>query len=184
MIVDFKAFQEVIDTIGGVEINLTDKEYKYLTTAYHRGTVLEVKPGLNNLNGEQALAYSRIRQREVDAQGDFGRTRRQRDILQSIFSKAKGMPFSELMKLTETIMPYLATDLTNKEILSYIKSVVTLGTTEIDQMRIPIDNSFTQKRINKMAVLIPDMEMNTAALNDFIFNYDGENLEEFIADID
>ena len=184
VIVDFKAFQEVIDTIGGVEINLTDKEYKYLTTAYHRGTVLEVKPGLNNLNGEQALAYSRIRQREVDAQGDFGRTRRQRDILQSIFSKAKGMPFSELMKLTETIMPYLATDLTNKEILSYIKSVVTLGTTEIDQMRIPIDNSFTQKRINKMAVLIPDMEMNTAALNDFIFNYDGENLEEFIADID
>lgn len=184
VIVDFKAFQEVIDTIGGVEINLTDKEYKYLTTAYHRGTVLEVKPGLNNLNGKQALAYSRIRQREVDAQGDFGRTRRQRDILQSIFSKAKGMPFSELMKLTETIMPYLATDLTNKEILSYIKSVVTLGTTEIDQMRIPIDNSFTQKRINKMAVLIPDMEMNTAALNDFIFNYDGENLEEFIADID
>ena len=184
VIVDFKAFQEVIDTIGGVEINLTDKEYKYLTTAYHRGTVLEVKPGLNNLNGEQALAYSRIRQREVDAQGDFGRTRRQRDILQSIFSKAKGMPFSELMKLTETIMPYLATDLTNKEILSYIKSVVTLGATEIDQMRIPIDNSFTQKRINKMAVLIPDMEMNTAALNDFIFNYDGENLEEFIADID
>ena len=182
VIVDFAAFQAVIDTIGGVKIELTEKEYKYLTTAYHRGSVLKVKPGLNNLNGEQALAYSRIRQKEVDAQGDFGRTRRQRDVLQSIFNEAKGMSFSELIKLTETMMPYLATDLTNKEIMSYVKSVVTLGTTEIDQMRIPVDNSFTQKRIRKMAVLIPDMAVNTQELNDFIFQYDGkENTDEMVA---
>ncbi|ROR27533.1 LytR family transcriptional attenuator [Mobilisporobacter senegalensis] len=180
VIVDFTAFQAVIDTVGGVEIELTDKEYKYLTTAYHRGSVLNVKPGLNNLNGEQALAYTRIRQ---DAEGDFGRTRRQRDVLQSIFNEAKGMSLSELVKLTETMMPYLATDLTNEEILSYIKSVVMLGTTEIDQMRIPVDNSFSQARIRNMAVLIPDIAINTQELNDFIFNYDGkENTLETVAE--
>lgn len=180
VIVDFTAFKAVIDTVGGVDIELTDDEYNYLTTAYHKGSVLEVQPGMNNLNGEQALAYTRIRQ---DAEGDFGRTRRQRDVLQSIFNEAKGMSYSELMELTETMMPYLSTDLTNEEILSYIKSVVLLGTTEIDQMRIPVDNSYTQNRIRNMAVLIPDLTINTQALNDFIFNYDGEvSVEETVSD--
>lgn len=179
VIVDFTAFKAVIDTIGGVDIKLTDKEYQYLTTAYKKGSVLDVQSGMNNLNGEQALAYTRIRQ---DAEGDFGRTRRQRDVLQSIFNEAKGMSYSELMELTETMMPYLATDLTNEEIFSYIKSVVMLGTTQIDQMRIPVDNSYTQNRIRKMAVLIPDMTINTQALNDFVFNYDGElSTEEIVA---
>lgn len=179
VIVDFTAFKAVIDTIGGVEIKLTDKEYQYLTTAYKKGSVLDVQSGMNNLNGEQALAYTRIRQ---DGEGDFGRTRRQRDVLQSIFSEAKGMSYSELMELAETMMPYFATDLTNEEILSYIKSVVMLGTTQIDQMRIPVDNSYTQNRIRKMAVLIPDMGINTQALNDFVFYYDGElSTEEIVS---
>ncbi len=171
VIVDFTAFKEVINTVGGVKIELTQAEYEYLTTAYKKGSVLDVKPGENILNGTQALAYTRIRQ---DANGDFGRTLRQRNVLQSIFNEAKGMSFSELMNLTETMMPYLATDLTNKEIVSYMKSVVMLGTTEIDQMRIPVDNSYTQDRINKKAVLIPDLYVNRKALTDFIFSYNGE----------
>lgn len=177
VIVDFAAFKEVINTIGGVEIELTQAEYKYLTTAYKKGSVLEVQPGKNTLNGTQALAYTRIRQ---DAHGDFGRTARQRNVLQSIFNKAKGMSFTELINLTETMMPYLATDLTNQEIISYMKSVVMLGTTEIDQMRIPIDDSYTQDRIQKKAVLIPDLPVNKEALSYFIFNYDGkiENIEQ------
>jgi len=126
---------------------------------------------LNNLNGEQALAYTRIRQ---DAKGDFGRTERQRNVIQSIFNEAKGMSGTDLIQLTEKLMPYISTDLTNEEIFSYMKSVVMLGTTEIDQMRIPVDNSYTQDRIRNMAVLIPDMEVNVKALNDFIFNYNGE----------
>lgn len=171
VIVDFTAFKEVINTIGGVEIDLTQDEYQYLTTAYKKGSVLKVKPGKNILNGTQALAYTRIRQ---DAKGDFGRTLRQRNVLQSIFNEAKRMSFSELLNLTETMMPYLATDLTNQEIMSYMKSIVMLGTTEIDQMRIPIDDSFTQDRINNKAVLMPDLYMNRKALTDFIFSYDGE----------
>lgn len=171
VIVDFSAFKAVIDTLGGVEIELTDGEHKYLTTAYKKGDVLLVKPGLNNMNGVQALAYTRIRQ---DAKGDFGRTERQRKVLQSIFNEGKKMSYTKLMDLTNTMMPYLSTDLTNDEIISYMKSVLMLGTTEINQMRIPVDNSYTQDRIRNMAVLIPDMEINRQAINDFIFNYDGE----------
>lgn len=166
VVVDFDAFQNVIDTIGGVSIKLTDEEQEYLTTAYKKGTVTKLKKGENIMNGKQALAYTRIRQ---DAKGDFGRTERQRKVLQAIFTKAKSMSFSELIQLTEGIMPYIATDLSNEEIINYMKEVILLGTTEINQMRIPVDQSYTNDRIRNMAVLIPDMQVNKKALNEFIF---------------
>lgn len=171
VIVDFSAFKKVIDRVGGVKITLTDAEYKYLTTAYKKGDVLELLPGTNIMSGNQALAYTRIRQ---DAKGDFGRTERQRKVLQALFTEAKSMPLSELVKLVEEIIPCVATDLSNDKIMSYMQSVLLLGTTKIDQMRIPIDNSFEQRRINNMAVLVPQLEPNVQALKEFIFDYDGE----------
>jgi polyisoprenyl-teichoic acid--peptidoglycan teichoic acid transferase len=171
VIVDFAAFEAVIDTIGGVKIKLTDEEHEYLTTAYKKGSVLDLVQGVNNMNGKQALAYTRIRQ---DAQGDFGRTNRQRNVLQAIFARAKSMSISNLISLAEEVMPSVSTDLTNDEIISYMTSVITLGTTQIDQMRIPIDDSFEQDRINNKAVLIPDMQVNQEALNEFIFEYSGK----------
>lgn len=166
VIVDFEAFKSVINTIGGVEITLTEAEHTYLTTAYKKGSVLKLKQGVNNMNGVQALAYTRIRQ---DAKGDFGRTERQRKVLQAVFRKIKTMSLSRILEVAEEIMPYIATDLTNEEIFSYIKSIIMLGTTDIDQMRIPVDDSYIQDRINNMAVLIPDIELNKKALNKFIF---------------
>lgn len=166
VLVDFSAFKAVIKELGGVKISLTQDEYEYLTTAYKKGSVLDLKPGVNNMNGVQALAYSRIRQ---DSKGDFGRTERQRKVLQAIFTEAKSMSFTQLINLAKKILPYVSTDLTNDEILSYLQSIIMLGTTTIDQYRIPIDGSYTQDRINNMAVLIPDMDVNTKALNDFIF---------------
>ncbi|BCN32042.1 LCP family protein [Anaeromicropila herbilytica] len=166
VLVDFEAFKAVINKVGGVKIELTDAEYEYLTTAYKKGPVLKLKRGVNIMNGSQALAYSRIRQ---DNKGDFGRTERQRKVLQAIFTEAKSMSLTDLLGLVEELMPYISTDLSNDEIISYLKSIVMLGTTTINQMRIPIDNSYTQDRINNMAVLIPDMDTNIKALNDFIF---------------
>lgn len=175
-IVDFAAFKDVINAIGGVEIELTDAEYTYLTTAYAKtkGTVKEVKPGLNNMNGEQALAYTRIRQ---DAKGDFGRTQRQRMVLQSIFTKVKAMPIGELLGLAEEILPSITTDLSNQEITSYIMTVLTMGTTEFEQCRIPVDNSYTNQRIDGMAVLVPDMQKNIQELHKFIFEEVGQEEE-------
>ncbi|WP_167955953.1 LCP family protein [Anaerosporobacter faecicola] len=166
-VVDFSAFKKVINTIGGVKITLTDEEYQYLTTAYKKGSVLKLKPGMNVMNGTQALAYTRIRQ---DGQGDFGRTGRQRKVLQAIFTEAKSMSLTELIDLANEIIPSISTDLTNDQIMSYMESVLMLGTTEIHQFRIPIDDSYTQRRINNMAVLIPDLQTNVNALQDFIFN--------------
>ncbi|BBF44016.1 cell envelope-related transcriptional attenuator [Lachnospiraceae bacterium KM106-2] len=167
VLVDFDAFKKVIKQLGGVKITLTDAEWKYLTTAYKKGSVTKLKQGTNLMNGAQALAYTRIRQ---DKAGDFGRTQRQRVVLQSIFEKAKTLSLNESLELAREVLSYISTDLTNDEIYSYIKTVLLMGTTDIDQFRIPVDNSYQSQRISGMSVLIPDLEVNKQELQNFIFS--------------
>ena len=171
VVVDFDAFTNVIDQIGGVEISITQSEYEHLIDYYKnkssRDEVNKLKPGKNLMNGEQALCYSRIRK---EGNGDFRRTERQRTVLQAIFSKAKTLSLSELVSLMKKVMPYISTDLENDEIISYMKTVVLMGTTELDQYRIPVDGTFTNETIRSMKVLVPDIEINTSLLHDFIYN--------------
>ena len=171
VIVDFAAFTNVIDQIGGVEITITESEYEHLIDYYKdkssKDEVYKLKSGKNVMNGEQALCYSRIRK---EGNGDFRRTERQRTVLQAIFAKAKTLSLTELMEMMKTVMPYISTDLDNDEIISYMKTVVMMGTTEINQFRIPEDNTFENNTIRGMKVLVPDIETNTRLLNDFIYN--------------
>ena len=156
VLVDFEAFKSLIDEVSGVEVDL-NQEYEYLTTAYHRSSVLDVVPGLQTMNGEQALAYTRIRQ---VGNNDFERTQRQRNVITSLFAKAKAMSLTELFDLGKTVLPYITTDLTNDEIYKMGKTVLFMGTTEIHQMRIPVDNSFTNQKVNRAWVLDIDLEQN------------------------
>jgi LCP family protein required for cell wall assembly len=167
-VVDFAAFQEVIDSMGGVEIELTQAEYDYLVKAYKNHP--EVKDGLtvgkNLMSGAQALAYSRIRQ---VGRSDYRRTERQRTVIQSMFTKVKGMSLSEIKTLAEQMLPNIVTDLSNEQIYSYMFSVMTMGTTKLYQFRIPTDDAHTPETIDKQKVLVLDLPANVSALNQFIF---------------
>lgn len=166
VLVDFGAFKHVIKALGGVEVELTEAEANYLIRAYKHGTVTKVVPGKQTLNAQQALAYTRIRQ---DAAADFGRTQRQRTVMQSMFTKLKSKSSTRLLELAEEIMPYVTTDLNNDQIISYMVDAVRMGVTDIDQYRIPVDNSFTSQRINNQAVLVPDIDKNKTELHKFVF---------------
>ncbi len=91
--VDFYGLENIIDTVGGVEIPVRSDEIKYINS-YMQGTakvenkaVQEVQnPGLQNLNGMQAVAYARIR---YTSGGDYERTERQRTILTAVMNKIK-----------------------------------------------------------------------------------------------
>lgn len=168
-VVDFFTFIDAIDEIGGVKINLTQEEYEYLIGAYpSKKSIQKLKPGKNKMNGYQALAYCRIRQ---DAQADFGRTKRQRKVLNAIFKKTKNMSLTELVDLAEIILPNIETDLSNAEIIGYIKDVLFMGSSKIYRYRIPVDGTYTPQTVNGMDVLTIDLEENRRRLNKFI---DGE----------
>lgn len=142
--IDFSGFMEAIDIIGGVEIELTSAEAKYLNKRGNWGVEAnqgwELTEGVNLLTGSQALAYSRIRQIGTD----FGRTNRQRLVLTALIEKAKTLSATELYSLAKEIIPLLRTDMTNPQMFGLILDVLPmLSGLEIVSQRIPMDGEYS-----------------------------------------
>lgn len=143
--VDFNGFTEIIDTVGGVDITLTEAEAGVLG----EGTV----SGLNHLTGEQALKYSRIRY--IDS--DFNRTGRQRNVIQAIFNKVKGQSVKQLMALLDVVLPCITTDMSNTQIMSLAMTFAPkLTNVQLSSYYVPPRDSYQSARIRGMAVLVPD----------------------------
>ena len=186
MEVNFDAFVNVIDEIGGVEVTLTESEAEGLqTTNYIRRKKnrKKVKVGTQVFNGYQALGYCRIRHGKKQANGrmpgvytasgkgdDYGRTERQRLVMQAIVKKAKTKSPMELLELAEIIMPSIKTDLSKKDIYKYVLATAKMGTTELNQFALPVEGSFTSETINGQSCLVPDLDTNKSALKKFLFN--------------
>lgn len=171
---DFYSFVDVVDSMGGIEIEVSDAEIPVLN-GYVRelnrlngraeDTYLVTKSGLQLLNGTQALGYARIR---YVGNGDFERTERQRIVVQKLFEKAKTMNLLELNDLLNILLPEVKTNLTQDEILSLALKAVTYLSYDMDSLRIPVDGSYKSMRVNGMAVLGIDLKTNQDALSDFI----------------
>jgi len=145
--VNFEGFKDIVDVIGGVDVELTYGEAQVV------GTYVE---GVNHLDGEQALTYARIR--KLDS--DFGRTNRQRTVLQAILNKVRHLSVTELFSLVNTCMEFVTTDMTNAEILDIAKvTLPLLSNLELQSYRIPTDDAYYMTMIREMSVLVPDLEL-------------------------
>ena len=141
--IDFSGFMEAVDTVGGVEIELTSAEAKYLNRRgnwdIEENQNWELKEGMNLLTGSQALAYSRIRQIGTD----FGRTNRQRMVLTALIEKVKTLGATDLFDLARKLIPLIYTDMTNNQILGLIVEMLpVLSNIEIVSQRIPVNNQY------------------------------------------
>ncbi|MDE6111027.1 MAG: LCP family protein, partial [Eubacterium sp.] len=116
VIVNFTSFQKIIDSLGGVTVTVSAAEIREINN--HPNTYGNVtingEPGDISLSGEQALAYCRIR--HIDS--DNARADRQKTVLLSLFKKAKDASAMKLAELATTLMPYVKTGFSKKEILS------------------------------------------------------------------
>ena len=109
--INFQVVKDVVDSVGGVKIDVTSKEATQIPGITSAGTY--------NLTGEQALAYGRIR--KIDT--DYQRTERMRTVIEKVFSKIKKMSPLEMNKLADKILPELHTNITKSEITDTIKDV-------------------------------------------------------------
>lgn len=135
--VDFGQFEDIIDLLGGVDIKLTEAEVKTMNHATNWG--LEV--GTERLNGEQALAYSRIRY--IDS--DYRRAERQRKVLLSLIERYKSLPVTEMLSILEEILPMVTTNMTKNEIVGLVWDVFPiLSSAQYNNLRIPVDGTFDQ----------------------------------------
>ena len=159
--VNFESFPEVIEAVGGVDVELTSSEASHLNGKYG----FSLSSGMNHLNGEEALQYSRIR--KLDS--DFNRTSRQRTVMTAVLEKAKTMSLGELYSLVNTLIPIVVTDMSNDEILNLaIDLAPMLSDLTIVSQRIPTDDGYRSAMVSGMAVLIPDLETNRQFLIDTI----------------
>lgn len=175
-IVSFKTFQKVIDDLGGVDIELTPAEAEYLNTTNYvsKKSNRTLKPGINHMNGNQALGYARVRKRATldGSNNDFGRTSRHRRVMAAIFKEVKKSNPVTLVKLLDTVFSEVQTDIKKSNASSYLAEVLELSLdgVPLDNLRLPIDGTYQGVIINKAAVVTFDSVANREALADFIFS--------------
>ncbi len=155
--VDFDSFAKVIDGVGGVNIRLTDREAKYLG----------VDPGLQLLDGKTALTYARIRS---IGNGDFDRTVRQQNVLQSVLERCTQMGVGQLHRLLEQLLPLVTTDLEKGKLLQYLAQVLPiLSGCETEKLQLPAQGAYRDAWVSEMWVLLPDLAENRKILTQAIY---------------
>lgn len=132
--INFDTVHTVVDSVGGVSIKIEPEELKYINNyitgidkQFGTSTEKITTTGWHNLNGVQALAYSRIRYTDG---GDYKRTERMRDVLIAVFEKAKTMNVSELNSLSNTILPHVSTNIDVNEALSMLPQLTSIKVNE------------------------------------------------------
>jgi len=164
--VDFSHFADVIELLGGVEIELRDDEANYINRKLgNKGIASSLTGGKQLLNGEQALWYSRIRY--LDADSDFSRTNRQRKVINSLIDKFRDAKLTTLLGLLDDLMPMITTDMTNGEILGYATDLFPmLADCKVISQRVPADGEYTLDTIRGMSVVLADMEAARQLIRD------------------
>jgi len=183
-LVNFDGFKEIIDALGGVQIELSKKEANYLNKTNYIADerYRNVVEGKQILNGEQALGYSRVRYVPTPngLHNDFGRNYRQRNVLQSIFNQYKSKSITEILMLLPDILKLVTTDMSKSDLIKYMTIVLKMGVGEIETNKVPMDGTFKNASVNGMSVLyITDIDKVREELHKFVYGDDilVENLD-------
>ncbi len=117
--VNFDAVKDIIDSIGGISMNVTTEEVPHISGITAAGTY--------NLTGEQALAYARIR---YATGGDYKRTERMRDVLTAVVNKVKTFNISQLNSFIDKVLPRVYTNISENDIFSMIPNATSFKITK------------------------------------------------------
>ncbi|MBO5211325.1 MAG: LCP family protein [Clostridia bacterium] len=153
--VNFNGMAEIIDAVGGIDAELVKGEVVPVSKSVYalNGCIKELcelvkidpkpyyilEPGVHHLNGIQAVAYSRIRKTKNvwGTNNDYGRTDRQRYVMEQLFNKALTLPKTEYIKLAKAMMPHTQTSFSLTEIMGLAWDVM-LKSPTFSQSRIPL----------------------------------------------
>ena len=109
--VNFDGFQNIVDAIGGISIDMTAQEARILQGKSQAGTY--------RLNGEEAIAYARLR--SIDS--DRKRTGRQRAVLNAMANELRNVSTTQLLELLDTFLPLVTTNFTKAELINQMVNV-------------------------------------------------------------
>jgi polyisoprenyl-teichoic acid--peptidoglycan teichoic acid transferase len=171
--VNFFGLEKIIDYIGGVKVNVTAAEIQVANSYIDEMSSIEnktpthiIKAGLQDLNGIQAVGYSRIR---YVGNSDFQRTERQRTVLTAVFKKLFSTNITSIPGVADAITPYIETSLKPDEMVSQATYILTHKMTNVEQSRVPYDDLYKGQVVKVLAVLVWDKEPTIKRMHQFIF---------------
>jgi LCP family protein required for cell wall assembly len=171
--VDFNALVEVIDLLGGVDIDVTEDEVVYVNgygeevTKVTGKTTKQIGPGMQTLDGVQATSYARIR---YGGGLDYKRTERQRLVLTKMFEKAKKASLPTLNNIMDKALPDVSTSLGTTELLGMM--------TQMSKYKLGDNTGFPFDHIGATVpkwgdVVVPvNLAANVTKLHQFLYNED------------
>ena len=132
--VNFDSVAEAVNQLGGVQLTITSDEIKYINgyideTSKVTGKTSKhiTEPGTYNVDGVQAVSYSRIRYTDG---GDYKRTERMRTVIEAMFTKLKTKNIAEINSFADKVLPHVYTNISATDILSMVPSMTKYKVTE------------------------------------------------------
>ena len=174
VMVNFESFKEIIDAMGGITVDVqkyeADYNYKKFKVTLPYGEDV-------TLNGEQALCFCRIR--GCDADGDVSRTRRQRQVIESIIDRVKSASVGDLNKYIDILLPYVDTGYAKTQILSLGVQAVTgkWFNYERTQLQMPDEESRTSGSANAW-IWVVDYQLAAHKLQNELYGQSNITLNE------
>jgi len=166
--VNFYTFEKVIDAVGGVDITLTELEAQGLNGEVETNAITKkrVYPGLNHLDGYDALQYSRIRY--ID--DDWNRIARQRKVIEAVIAKAKTMSIGDINDLLDVVLPLVRTNLTEGDITSLLLLAPGIPDITVEQMTIPAEGTYgSMTGMGGRKMFAADFEKNAQILHEALY---------------
>ncbi|RDY27455.1 LytR family transcriptional regulator [Romboutsia weinsteinii] len=174
--VNFASFIDIIDIIGGVEVEVTSNDLTILNNTIPGCYVLDTKKGKapielvkgtgkQHLNGYQALAFSRIRYQD----SAYARDARQREVVEAALVKVQKTGIDEYIKMLDSAMKNTKTNLSPTDLISLGYRVLKIGQADIKSMEFPVYKNPANLE-GKGWIIKWDKDSNLKVLNDFIFN--------------
>ncbi|MBO0431239.1 LCP family protein [Enterococcus sp. DIV0660C] len=157
--VDFQSFEKVIDALFMFGVKLDAEKDLNLDG-------VDIKKGVQKMDGHVLLQYARFR---MDEEGDFGRVRRQQQVMNAIFSQLKN-PINLLRApyAAGKAIGYTSTDVTATFLATHLLSIGR-GATGIDRLSVPVEGSWDYGNSEYAgSVLVIDNQMNQAAITTFL----------------
>lgn len=173
--VDFFSFMDIVDALGGIEIDVKKQEIpelnRFVTECYYwsdhkNGPIKEFKKsGRQTLVGYQALTYARIRKSD----GTMQRDDRQRKVIEAIIHKVNGISITKYPKLLDAVKPYVKTNMNPTDIMYLGKDVLSIGNLTIDTMQFPLHPE-NEIRLPESGYVIPFESYEVDLLHKYIFD--------------
>lgn len=184
-VVDFESFIKIIDTLGGIDMEVTQDEIDYINYQMYKNdqsdtaTTITDAPGNVHLNGQEALWYARDRgltkgedDNEIGIDGDdWDRTSRQRKLLETLFDSMKSADLGQIVSIVSSIGPLITTNLKKDEITALVSNALTYLKYDVEQYYVPEEGLwyYDDDTPSGSVIRIADMEKQRIAFAKFVY---------------